>query len=300
MAQQKEPLGGAADAPTEMNDAKALPDRSAAATKATADTKASAAVTKPTATAALLKVWSRLPPRAQPVIAGATLLLLGLVLGLLTHGRGSKVGEDPLLRFAKRVKAPEGEAARRALAVGDDVSALAIFRTPEAYDHLRADPVAEALRGRLALAVHDPSDALDWLEQGLASSADLPTEDWAADAVVQTFGANKPARTTALLQRLPKVAATAALRAACADWQYRVRHGAADQLRAQGDNCPDPTGFLILDAWQLDRCDTARPVLKALAAAGATDERVAPVLDAVARRTSLQGCTADFLPRSTK
>jgi hypothetical protein len=313
MAQLKEPLGGGADAPTEMTEAKVLaePATTASATSTTtAESEGPPAnvVTKekpkpkprPKPLEALLRAWSRLPPRAQPAIAGGSLVILGVVLGLMTHGRASKGPDDAMSRFARRVKAPEAEAARRALADGDVVSALAFFRTPDAYDHLRADPMAETLRGRLALLAHDPADALDWLEQGLANAPELTNEEWAAEAVVQTFGAKRTARTVALLARLPKPAVTAALRAACSDWQHGVRHGAADLLRTQGDNCPDPTGLLILDAWQLDKCDTARPVLKALAAAGATDERVAPVIDAVARRPALQGCTSEFLPRPTK
>ncbi len=244
--------------------------------------------------------WRALPAGARAAVAGGALFVLGLLLGgPLFHARGASPTAE-LARFARRVHAPEGETARRALALNDVASALAAFRTPEAYDHLRADPPAEALRARLALATHDSADALDWLEQALGNAPSLASEDWAADAVVQTYGANKPARSGALLARLPRSAATAALRSACSDWQYRVRHGAADALRAQGDSCPDPTGLLILDAWQLDRCEAARPVVKSLVAAAQSDDRVPPVLSVISRRSNIGGCVADLLPRPAR
>jgi hypothetical protein len=256
----------------------------------------------PTALLAHLNgLLDRIPSRLRgPLALGAT-ALLGVLLGaLLFHGSGGGAAANPdaeLIRFSKRVTAPEGELARRSLEKSDELSALAAFRNAAAYEHLRADPMAQALRARLSLVTKDPNDALDWLEQALAIDPKLGDEPWAADAVVQTFGANKPARTGALLARLQKPAQLKALREGCSDWQYRVRHGAADALKPLNEVCPDPIGFLIADAWQLDKCDQARAVVQKLTS-GAQDERIPPVLDVLARRPGVGPCISDLLPKT--
>jgi hypothetical protein len=245
-------------------------------------------------------VLDRIPTRLRGPLALGGTALLGVLLGaLLFHGGGgaSANPDAELIKFSKRVTAPEGELARRALEKSDELSALAAFRNAAAYERLRADPMAQALRARLSLVTKDPNDALDWLEQALALEPKLAEEPWAADAVVQTFGANKPARTGALLARLPKPAQVKALRDGCNDWQYRVRHGAADALKPLNEVCPDPIGFLIADAWQLDKCDQARAVVQKLTT-GAQDERIAPVLDVLARRPGVGPCISDLLPKT--
>ncbi len=242
--------------------------------------------------------WKRLPRTAQLGVFGGAIFLAGLLLGLIVSRTGTTPSPaSELAAFAKSVSAAEAEVARGALLNGDVVSAYAVFKTPAAYDHLRADPRAQALRARLALLNRDPSDALDWLEQALGNEPKLASQAWVGDAVVQTYGANKPARTTSLLGRLPKDAAHAALVTGCTDWQYRVRHGAADALKGQSESCPDAVGFLVLDAWELDRCDAARPVVKQLAGYAQTDPRVPGVLDAVSRRDALRGCVGDLIPK---
>lgn len=244
--------------------------------------------------------WKRLPFPGQLGIFGGALFLVGLVLGIIVARPGTAATPAAeLAAFAKGVSAAEGDTARAALLNGDVVSAYAVFKTPGAYDHLRADPKAQALRARLALINHEPSDALDWLEQAFANDTSLASQRWAADAAVQTFGANKPARTTSLLGRVPKKAAHQALELGCSDWQYRVRHAAADALKAESGACPDPVGFLVLDAWELDRCDVARPVVKQLSGYAQTDARVPPVLDAVSRREALRGCVGDLIPKAS-
>lgn len=244
--------------------------------------------------------WKRLPRAAQLSVFGAAVFLSGLLLGVIVARPGATATPAAeLAAFAKSVSAAEGPAARAALLQGDVVSAYAAFKTPGAYDHLRADPKAQALRARLALINHEPSDALDWLEQALGNDSSLTSQHWVADAVVQTFAASKPARTTSLLGRVPKKAAHQALEQGCSDWQYRVRHAAADALKAESAACPDPVGFLVLDAWELDRCDVARPVVKQLSGYAQTDARVPPVLDAVSRREALRGCVGDLIPKAS-
>jgi hypothetical protein len=247
--------------------------------------------------------WKRLPRSAQLGLFGALLFFIGLMLGVLGSRSGSASTSAntaaELAAFAKGVSAAEGETARSALLNGDVVSAYAVFKTAGAYDHLRADPRAQALRARLALINHDPSDALDWLEQALGNEPSMASQRWVGDAVVQTFGANKPGRTTSLLGRVPKKAAHDALVLGCTDWQFKVRHSAADALKAQSDACPDPVGFLVLDAWELDRCDVARPVVKQLSTYAQSDARVPAVLDAVSRRDALKGCVGDLIPKAS-
>jgi hypothetical protein len=244
---------------------------------------------------------SRVPARARlPAALGAT-ALVGVLLGALVFHRSAPLSaNDELVRFAKRVKAPERDLVVRSLEKSDVLSALGALRDAGAYEHLRADPIAQALRARLSLLAKDPGDALDWLEQALALDQKLCDEPWVPDAVVQTFGANKPSRTGAMLTRIPKAAALKALHEACIDSQYRIRHSAAETLKGLNDACPDPVAALIADAWQADRCDQARITVQKLLPSLGTDDRIAPVLDVLARRPGSGPCVAELLPKTGK
>jgi len=244
---------------------------------------------------------SRVPERARlPAALGAT-ALAGVLLGALVFHRAAPLSpNDELVRFAKRLKAPERDLVVRSLEKSDVLSALGALRDAGAYEHLRADPVAQALRARLSLLAKDPGDALDWLEQALALEAKLCDEAWVGDAVVQTFAANKPSRTGAMLARIPKAGALKALRGGCIDAQYRIRHSAAETLKGMNDACPDPVAALIADAWQADRCDQARITVQKLLPSLGSDDRIAPVLDVLARRPGSGPCVAELLPKTGK
>ena len=90
------------------------------------------------------------------------------------------------------------------------------------------------------------------------------------------------------------------LRTASADNSWRVRHGAADTLKGLGEPIPDPVGFLILDAWQTDRCEVQRAAVSKLRAPAMSDDRIPAALESLVRRPGLQGCLDDLVPRGTR
>lgn len=248
--------------------------------------------------------YKKLPSRVRTAIVAIVSALAGLIVGLIIAPSGGGAGaasamrvDDDLTKHAKRLEMPERDAVVRALTVGDGLAALMMLRSMTAKDHLAADPLALALRGRLALIARDGVDALDNFEAALTAQPKLADEPWFPAAAVQTFASNKLARTTALLGKLPKDETRGALGAACMDWQYRVRHGAQDALKALGGSCPDAVGAAIVDAYQAEKCDAARAVVQKLVPLAPTDERVAGALDAISRRPSVAGCVAELLPR---
>jgi hypothetical protein len=171
-----------------------------------------------------------------------------------------------------------------------------MLRAMTAKDHLGADPVAIALRGRLSLVAKDTVDALDNFETAVTAQPKLMDEAWFPAAIIQTYAANKPARTGALVSRLARPPALEALQRACSDLQYRVRHGAMDALKGMSASCSDPVSVLVLDAYQADKCDAARSVITDLLPHAATDDRVAAALDALSRRPPVAKCVADLIP----
>jgi hypothetical protein len=257
----------------------------------------------------LLHEFKKLPWGTRTVAVASASALAGLVFGLIIAPNGSgsgaaaagvsgpAVSEDELLKHARRLTVPERDGVVHALSMKDPIAALMMLRAMGAKDHLSVDPLALALRGRLALLARDGLDALDNFEAALTAQPKLTEEPWLAGAVVQTFSANKIARTTALLGKLPKPELTSALGAACMDWQLRVRHGAADALKSFGVACPDPVGSAVLDAYQADKCEAARAVVQKLLPLATIDDRVPAALDAVSRRPSVANCVAELIPR---
>jgi hypothetical protein len=244
----------------------------------------------------LVLVTQRLTLRQQQALAGCLLVAIG-ALTALVFSSGARSDDEEFARWARRIAAPEGELVRTALARGDSVSALAALRSAGAKERLRADPAALAVRARLALAAIDPNDALESLEAAITEHPKLLNERWVAESIIQTFNAGRPARTGLLLSKLDKPFAIPLLRTGTADWSWRVRHGAADALKAVGEATPDQVGFLILDAWQTDRCDVQRAAVSKLRAPAMADDRIAPALEALAKRPGLQGCIDDLVPR---
>lgn len=244
--------------------------------------------------------YKKLPSRTRSIIVVSAALIWGLVLGLLVAPKGKSVApEDELVQHAQRLAMPERGAIAKSLELSDPYSALAMLRAMSAKEHLDADPLGRALRGRLALLARDPVDALDNLELAVARDVKMLNEPWLAPAVVQTFQSAKThARTHALLARLPRADVLAALKGACLDWQFRVRHAASDSLESNQHKCPDVVGSTVLDGWQADRCDTARAAVARLLALPGPDDRVTAALDAMSRRPSIANCVADLIPRA--
>ena len=247
-----------------------------------------------------LSDFETLAPRTRLSVIAVASVLSGLILGLLIAPRGSaapRAVDDDLVKHAKRLSLTERDAVMRALSVSDVAAALMMLRAMGVKDRVAAEPLALALRGRLALAAKDTLDALDSFEAAVSADAHLVREAWLPTAVVQTFAANKPARTSALLGKLPPTEAVLALQAACMDWQVRVRRAAQDALKNLGSACPDPVGALTLDAYQAEKCDAARAVVQKLVPLAPTDERVGAALDALSRRPGVATCVAELIPR---
>lgn len=245
--------------------------------------------------------FKKLPARTRTLIVVALSTLGGLVLGLLIAPSGGRAParaiDDDLVKHAKRLSLPERDAVMRSLSVSDTAAALMMLRAMGTKDRVAAEPLALALRGRLALTTRDGLDALDSFETALTADPKLADEAWLPGAVVQTFAANKAGRTTALLGRLPKEPALRALEASCMDWQVRIRRGAQDALKNLGGACPDPVGALMIDAYQAEKCDAARSVAQKLLPLQPTDERVGAALDALSRRPGVANCVAELIPR---
>ena len=244
--------------------------------------------------------FKKLPVSTRTAIVVAVSALGGLVLGLLIAPSGrapARAVDDDLVKHARRLSLPERDAVTRSLSVSDTSAALMMLRAMGTKDRVAAEPLALALRGRLALTARDGADALDSFEAALTADPKLADEPWLPAAVVQTFAANKVGRTTALLGRLPKEASLRALEASCMDWQVRIRRGAQDALKNLGGACPDPVGALMIDAYQAEKCDAARSVVQKLVPLQPTDERVGAALDALSRRPGIANCVAELMPR---
>lgn len=246
--------------------------------------------------------FQKLPSPTRTGIIVTAAALAGLILGLLIapsgHPTAARAPDDELLAHAKRLSLPERDAVMRSLSVADTTAALMMLRQMGVKDHVAAEPQAQLLRARLALTTRDGIDALDNFEAALNAEPKLASsEPWLAAAIVQTFAANKPQRTVALLGKLPKPEAAKALETACMDWQFRVRRSAQDTLRNFSGSCPDPVGALMLDAYQAEKCDAARAVVQKLVPLAPTDERVGAALDALSRRPAVAGCVAELIPR---
>jgi hypothetical protein len=248
--------------------------------------------------------FQKLPSRTRAIIVVTASVLSGLIVGLLIAPSGRSAApasplvlDDGLTAHAKRLSMPERDTVVHALQMNDPLAALMLLRAMSAKDHLATDPQGLALRGRLALHARDGVDALDNFEAAIAAQPTLTDEPWLPAAVVQTFTANKVARTTALLGKLPKTETLQALGNACMDWQGRVRRGATDVLKTMGGQCPDPIGAAIVDAYQADKCDSARTAVAKLLPQAEHDVRVAGALDALSRRPQVANCVAELIPR---
>ncbi len=244
--------------------------------------------------------FRKLPSGTRTGLVAGVSVLCGLIIGLLIAPRGApsaRPGDEDMVKHAKRLSLAERDAVVRALSVGDTTAALMMLRAMGTKDKVSAEPLALALRGRLAIVARDGVDALDSFEAALAADAKLGSEPWLGPAVVQTFASNKIHRTTALLTKLPKEDAVRALEGACMDWQLRVRRNAQDALKNLGGQCPDPVGALMLDAYQAEKCDAARAAAQKLVPLQAADERVGAALDALSRRPSVSSCVAELIPR---
>lgn len=149
-----------------------------------------------------------------------------------------------------------------------------------------------------AVALGEHGEALEALERALQRDATLVKSSEFLQLALQSFRAGKSGRSQALLAKSTLEVATPALQQATVDLAFRVRHGAADTLRQLGIPVRDPTAMLLLDLWQLERCDQRRAVAHKLLSARPRDVRVAPGLAAAARRPTDDGCLRELVPRT--
>ena len=233
--------------------------------------------------------WLRGNPRtAAAACAGLVVALLVFALcGVRAGSPHSGASGGPALRPELRTRI------ETAIARGDRVSALAFAREADGEG---AGVTETLLRARLASELREYGETLEALERARAARSEVAREPTFVALAVQTFNAGRPSRTLALLSGVGKEQAVEALQAATTDWSYRVRHGAADGLKAMGLTPGDPVALGLLDVWQLERCDQRSAVAARLLAGSASDERIVPALQAAARRPSDDGCLREVLP----
>ena len=131
---------------------------------------------------------------------------------------------------------------------------------------------------------------LEALEIAIKTDPAIAQDEDFLRLALQSFNAGRPARSQYLLQAADKKTLDPLLQHATADYSYRIRHGAADVLKSQGTAVSDPVPMMLLDVWQLERCDARRAVANKLLASSPGDLRVMGGIDAVARRPADEGC----------
>ncbi len=167
-------------------------------------------------------------------------------------------------------------------------------------DRLGAGPREALLHARAALALGEYTEMLEALELALKAEPKLADDEEFLKLALQSFNAGRTMRTQALLQRAERKRVEPVLQAATSDYSYRIRHGAADQLKLLGVAVADPVPMMLLDVWQLDRCDARRSAANRLLAAARGDARVTAGLEAAARRPADDGCLKGVVAVSSR
>lgn len=157
-------------------------------------------------------------------------------------------------------------------------------------DRIGAGAAAAVEHARAAVAMGEYGELLEALEIAVKTDPALAHDEDFLRLSLQSFNAGKPARSQYLMQSADRKTLEPLLQSATADYSYRIRHGAAKVLEAQGSAVADPVPMLLLDVWQLERCDARRAVASKLIASSPGDLRVTGGLDAAARRPMDEGC----------
>lgn len=171
---------------------------------------------------------------------------------------------------------------------GRDLVTL-LVQTREA-NRIGAGSAAAVEHARAAVAMGEYVEMLEALEIAVKTDPAIAQDQDFVRLALQSFNAGKPARSQYLLQRADRKTLDPLLQQATGDYSYRIRHGAADVLKSQGTAVEDPVPMLLLDVWQLERCDARRAVATKLIASSPGDLRVMGGIDAVARRPADDGC----------
>lgn len=157
-------------------------------------------------------------------------------------------------------------------------------------DRIGAGAAAAVEHARAAVAMGEYVEMLEALEIAVKTDPNIAQDEDFLRLALQSFNAGRPARSQYLFQQTEKQTLEPLLQQATRDYSYRIRHGAADVLKAQGTVVADPVPMLLLDVWQLERCDARRAIANKLIASSPGDLRVMAGIDAVARRPADEGC----------
>lgn len=171
---------------------------------------------------------------------------------------------------------------------GRDLVSL-LVQTRQA-DKLGAGSAAAVEHARAAVAMGEYGEMLEALEIAVKTDPAIAKDEDFLRLALQSFNAGKPGRSQYLVQGADRKTLDPVLQLTTADYSYRVRHGAADILKSQGTAVADPVPMLLLDVWQLERCDARRAVANKLIASSPGDLRVTAGIDAAARRPMDDGC----------
>ena len=227
------------------------------------------------------------------VAGGSAALLITFGAWALRSPPAEASAETPDLgRWVDRLPEEGRPKVASALRRRDVLSALIATRTLAAG---AKGPAVDLVRAHLALEAREPLEALTALERAVQSGEDVASDPLFVRTAVESFTAGQSPRTLALIGRVPRAEARSALEVGTTHWSFRIRHGSLEALKAIGADPPDAAAAMLLDVWQLERCDARRAVAVKLLARREEDERISPALEAASRRSADEGCLAPLL-----